>query len=346
MHDFPKRLSLTVTNACNLRCKMCGQWSEGGYIAADPSVIKNELKLADWKRVVDEAADNGIGMIILRGGETFMMPGIIELLEHIAAKGIFSCIDTNGTLLERFAEDLVRIGRMHLTFSVDGPEEVHDAVRGVPGTFKRLKTGIAKLNALDPDGKVGRGACFTISRYNWQSLGILPEVIRSLGLKQVNIVPYYYITEEAGLRYEKILKEKLGCAAFSWRGFHHEDSGVDITRFPEQLSRYHASLEDLTDYPYMPLTEAQYLTWFSDVTTRTTEPECPNAENLADIQPDGSVNSCVDFCDCIFGNIRNTTLAEIWNGDRAVRFREYRRKQEMPVCLRCGAKYMGVVNEG
>jgi MoaA/NifB/PqqE/SkfB family radical SAM enzyme len=30
--DFPSVVSLTVSIACNLRCRMCGQWSEEGYI--------------------------------------------------------------------------------------------------------------------------------------------------------------------------------------------------------------------------------------------------------------------------------------------------------------------------
>lgn len=49
--------------------------------------------MSDWKRLVDEAASGGIGMILLRGGEPFLMPGIIELIEHIRSKGIFTCID-------------------------------------------------------------------------------------------------------------------------------------------------------------------------------------------------------------------------------------------------------------
>jgi hypothetical protein len=30
--EFPEYISFTVTNSFNLRCGMCGQWSEEGYI--------------------------------------------------------------------------------------------------------------------------------------------------------------------------------------------------------------------------------------------------------------------------------------------------------------------------
>ncbi len=30
--EFPQIVTLTVTNQCNLRCRMCAQWSEEGYM--------------------------------------------------------------------------------------------------------------------------------------------------------------------------------------------------------------------------------------------------------------------------------------------------------------------------
>ena len=137
--NFPQSISLTITNHCNLRCQMCGQWSEEGYIRCNLESLKHEMSVADWKGVVDELAAHNIKSMLLRGGEIFMFPGIIELLEYIHNKSMFISIDTNGTMLKQYAEDIVRIGNMHLTISVDGPESVHDAVRGVPGTFQRIK---------------------------------------------------------------------------------------------------------------------------------------------------------------------------------------------------------------
>lgn len=77
---------------------MCGQWSEEGYIRRNTERLKHEMSLADWKRVVDELATHAIPSLLLLGGETFMFPGIVELLEYIHAKGMFISIDTNGTL--------------------------------------------------------------------------------------------------------------------------------------------------------------------------------------------------------------------------------------------------------
>jgi len=233
---FPQSISLTITNHCNLRCQMCGQWSQEGYIRGNPERLKHEMTLADWKRVIDELVAHDVPDLLLRGGEPFMFPQIIELLEYIHDKGVFISIDTNGTMLARHAGEIARIGGMHLTISVDGPEAIRDEVRRVTGTFQRLKDGIARICAAEEEtgNKIGRSICFTISRYNYRFLGAMPEVARSLGIGSIAIVPYHYFPDSTGARYEQEL-HSLGCEAFSWAGFHHEDSGVEVEEFIRQL---------------------------------------------------------------------------------------------------------------
>jgi MoaA/NifB/PqqE/SkfB family radical SAM enzyme len=339
--DFPQSVSLTITNHCNLRCQMCGQWSQEGYIRRKTDSLKHEMTLVDWKRVIDELAAHGIPYLLLRGGEPFMFPGIIELLEYIHSKGMYISIDTNGTLLKQYAADIARIGNLHLTISVDGPEEIHDIVRGVKGCFQKIREGVAQLSELEANGgnKISRSICFTISQYSYKGLGVMPDVARGLGLGSIAIVPYYYFPAWVGKVYEKELGE-LDCQAFSWIGFHHEDSGVNPDEFQRQFRQYQATLGEVYSYPYMPLGENQYRTWFADTQSPVGPLYCQNVEKLIDIQPDGSANFCVDFVDYSFGNVREAGIAELWNGERAEQFREYRRKKPLAVCYRCGAKYM------
>ena len=339
--NFPESISLTITNHCNLRCQMCGQWSKQGYIRRNKESLRHGMSLTDWKHVVDELAAHDIRSLLLRGGEVFMYPGFIEFLEYIHSKNMFISIDTNGTMIKQYAEDILRIGNIHMTISVDGPEAVHDAVRGVPGTFKRIKEGLARLSELETQGenKISRSICFTISQYNYRSLEFMPEVARSLGLGAITIVPYYYFPESAGRSYDGQL-HRLGSNAFTWEGFHHEESGVDFDEFQRQYHRYLANLGAVHDYPYMPLDEEQYRAWFRDSQIPVGHLHCLNIEKLIDIQPDGSANFCVDFVDYSFGNVREASIEELWNWERAERFRQYRRKHALAVCQRCGAKYM------
>jgi MoaA/NifB/PqqE/SkfB family radical SAM enzyme len=341
MASFPSSISLTITNACNLRCQMCGQWSAEGYVRCQPERLKHEMSLQDWMRIIDQLADHSIPSLLLRGGEPFVFPGILDLLRYIHDKGIFISIDTNGTRLEPYAEEIVRIGKIHLTISLDGPEETHDQVRGVKGTFAKVRSALEALKAAEARvGKtISKSFNFTISPYSIHGLGALPDAVRSLGLNAVAIVPYYYFPQAVGRAYAAEL-QSLDSPAPSWIGFHHEESGVPFELFQEQYRQYKANLGGITDFPYMAFTEEQYRGWFADAVTPVAPTHCTNVEKLIDIQPNGDANFCVDFIDYVIGNVREESIEAVWNSPRAERFRAYRREHPLAVCARCGAKYM------
>jgi MoaA/NifB/PqqE/SkfB family radical SAM enzyme len=342
--SFPRFVSFTITNACDLHCRMCGQWSAEGYMHGRPA--RPGMALGDWMRVADEVAAHGVQGVLVRGGEPLSWPGIIELLDHMAGKGLFISIDTNGTRVAELAPALARIGRrLHLTVSVDGPEEIHDAVRGSPGCFRKIAAGLTALADEErrQGVKISRSLTFTISPWSVRGLGAMPGVARALGVQSMCIVPYYYVPEALGRAYERELQEELGCAAFSWRGFHHETSGVDFGLLREQLRLYRAGLAGLTDFPYMPFSEEEYRTWFEDPAAPVRSAECRSVEHVADIQPTGEVDFCVDFPDYSLGNVREATLDQLWNNERACRFRNRRRAKPFSACHRCGAKYMALM---
>jgi radical SAM protein with 4Fe4S-binding SPASM domain len=326
---------------------MCGQWSEEGYIKNNSLEGNSRLNLQDWKRLVDEIARHTIRFILIRGGEPFLFPGIIDLLKYINTKGIFLSIDTNGTILNKYAADLVRMGNMHITFSVDGPEEIHDEVRGVQGSYQKIKENIALLNTLEKENskKISRSICFTISKYSYKGLGAMADVARSMGISSVNIVPYYYYSTKIGKLYEEELEKHFDCTPFSWKGFHYEDSGIDFDIFRKEFRRYQATLEGIENFPYMPFQENDYKLWFHDSVTPVGSTDCLNVEHLIDIQPNGNANFCVDFPDYTFGNVMNSSIEEIWNSPAANKFRNYRREKPLAVCYRCGAKYIAELKE-
>jgi hypothetical protein len=167
----------------------------------------------------------------------------------------------------------------------------------------------------------------------------MPEVARRLRIPTILIVPYYWYPEAVGRQYEAELRT-LDCRAFSWRGFHHDESGVDRDEFLLQLRRFKATLGDVRVFPYLELSDDGFATWFADASTPVGPRECWIIDDLIDIQPDGSANFCVDLPDYTIGNVKTASIEELWNSPAAERFREYRRRQALAVCHRCGAKYM------
>lgn len=344
---FPQFISFTLLNACNLRCKMCGQWSETGYVKNKIVNANPQLNVSYWKRLVDEISEHKIRFILIRGGEPFLFPQIMELIEYANSKGLFLSIDTNGTVINKFVNALVKLGNMHITFSVDGPEQIHDEVRGIKGSFNKIKENIALFNQLEKENtsRISKSICFTISKYSFKGLGAMPAVARDMGISSINIVPYYYFSKETGEKYETELKENFNSTAFSWKGFHHEDSGIDFEIFKKEYENYISTLSDIENFPFMTLNLAEYKAWFESCNILVGSTRCMNIESLIDIQPNGDANFCIDFPDYSFGNVKESSIEEIWNSEKAEKFRTYRREKPLAICYRCGAKYCSEIKE-
>jgi len=345
--DFPQFISFTVLNACNLRCKMCGQWSETGYVKNKIVDANPQLKLSDWKRLIDEISEHNIRFILIRGGEPFLFPGIMELIEYANSHGIFLSIDTNGTVLEKFVDDLVKLENLHITFSVDGPEHIHDEVRGINGSYKKIKENISLINELEKKNnkKISKSICFTISKYSYKGLGEMPAVAREMGITSINIVPYYYFSTETGEKYESELKENFDSNVYSWKGFQQENSDIDFDIFKNEYKKYISTLDGIENFPFMPFELDEYNEWFDNSNSIVGSEKCMNVESLIDIQPNGDANFCIDFPDYSIGNIKDMSIAEIWNGEKAEKFRNYRREKHLAICYRCGAKYCSEIKE-
>ncbi|MBI2298451.1 MAG: radical SAM protein [Armatimonadetes bacterium] len=136
-------LGLCLTWACNAspKCLYCNQ-----------RPTRRRLALADWKRVVDEAADSGSKpYIYLTGGEPLLwqrrLYGPDGLIRHAAALGCPANVNTNALRLSpATALRLVSSGLAKIHISLDSANpEVHDAMSGVPGRWERAVAGIENL---------------------------------------------------------------------------------------------------------------------------------------------------------------------------------------------------------
>jgi radical SAM protein with 4Fe4S-binding SPASM domain len=135
-----------LTEQCNLSCKHCYQ----GARCAD------ELSLPEITDVVEEVSDmlkdwsDTYGVAFSRsfnitGGEPFLKPDLFEILGEIRKRGIDVYLLTNGTLVSRErAKRLADLGIKGVQVSIEGPEDVHDSIRGA-GSFAAAAAGIERL---------------------------------------------------------------------------------------------------------------------------------------------------------------------------------------------------------
>lgn len=124
----PVNLTWEVTYACNLRCTHC--LSASGEPAAD------ELTTTEALGLVEQMHQERVFQINFGGGEPFMRPDFEEILAACHARGIMTCISTNGTLLDAaLVERLARTRLVAIQVSLDGAEKnTCEAIRGT-GTY-------------------------------------------------------------------------------------------------------------------------------------------------------------------------------------------------------------------
>lgn len=139
-------LIVFVTSRCNFRCPNCFYLDNLGRGA-------NDMTLDEFKRVTP-----GLGRLLwlsFSGGEPSLRDDLPELAVNFYENTRFKRfnIPTNGFLSERItsmiAEMLPHIpADFSVTVSVDGINELHDELRGTPGSFEALSKTIHKLKEL------------------------------------------------------------------------------------------------------------------------------------------------------------------------------------------------------
>jgi MoaA/NifB/PqqE/SkfB family radical SAM enzyme len=128
-----ERMDIALSEYCNLTCQMCRRPSEALFMDKERC-----------KRVIGEAARLGIPVISFSGGEPFVHPGLMDILEYAFSVGVRVQMVSNGTLIKR--ERLEFLAQLDcLTISVDGTEAAHDHIRQKPGTWRRTMRTIEWL---------------------------------------------------------------------------------------------------------------------------------------------------------------------------------------------------------
>ena len=137
MHGFgPKRLSVELTNICNLHCSYCLRDEDALYHTPahffSPDLLNNILTRA--REVM------GITAVIFTGGEPILHPEFEGILGVSAANDLKISFVTNGWHFDRVWSSILthREAITHVAFSLDGATpETHDAWRG-SGSFERV----------------------------------------------------------------------------------------------------------------------------------------------------------------------------------------------------------------
>ncbi|MCB9779544.1 MAG: radical SAM protein [Alphaproteobacteria bacterium] len=191
-------LWLQVTGTvCNIACRHC-------FISCGPKVRIHDLMTVDQCRAaIDAAAAHGCRAYAFTGGEPFLHPDILALVDLALARGPLDIL-SNGMLIdEPLAQALARRFReaphgFDVRISLDGlSAEENDPVRG-RGVFDATVQGIRNLVAAGMEPVV---AVTTVHADHESAQGrqAFYELLRGLGVAhpRVKLIPPFRIGREA-----------------------------------------------------------------------------------------------------------------------------------------------------
>ena len=167
------------TLRCNLHCRHCGSDCKA-------TAGLKDMPLEDFLPVLDQVKAAGLDthkiMIVVSGGEPLMRPDLELCGQAFHDREFPWGMVTNGYALtrERFIR-LLAAGLGSMTVSLDGLEEDHDWMRGVPGSFHRAEKAIRMACAV-PDFVFDVVTC--VNQRNYPHLEEIKEFLLGCGLKQ------------------------------------------------------------------------------------------------------------------------------------------------------------------
>jgi radical SAM protein with 4Fe4S-binding SPASM domain len=129
-----------LTLKCDLACRHCG--SRAGVAR------EQEITVEEARGIAAQLADLGTREIAFIGGEAYLHPRWLEIVEVVAALGIRPTMTSGARALD--AEACVRAaeaGLQAISVSIDGLESTHDTLRAVPGSWRACMAALGHIQA-------------------------------------------------------------------------------------------------------------------------------------------------------------------------------------------------------
>ncbi|MDR2965144.1 MAG: radical SAM protein [Treponema sp.] len=342
-HDHFKNLALVYfkpTGACNLRCVMCGQYGDKGVMnkcAAEEN--KKTLPLETWKNFVDQIAPKK-PTIYVWGGEPFLYKDLMPLCKYMVDKGLFVAVNSNGTLMERYAEQIVRDKWSTIFVSLDAFRDVNDELRG-KGTYDKVIAGFKAINEekQKQKSKYPMLAIVTVvTNKNYMDLANLSEASKEYNIDLHIYNLGTYTNDNIVATQKKFMKEKLDtdidCLEAYNTGYN---LGIDGQKLHGILSDIQEKNFGHTVLTVPTLNPEKTHTYYAELETPVRN-HCVVPWCQLNVNYNGDVHFCADYPDYILGNITEQPIKEIYNGERANLFRKTIHECEggmFPGCLRC-----------
>jgi SynChlorMet cassette radical SAM/SPASM protein ScmE len=311
----PERITLNITNRCNLACRYCA--------VSSTKNAAGDLTLAEWTSVIDELARIKVFQLLISGGEPFLRDDFTDILKCITRHPVRIAVNTNGTRLRKdVLAHLAESGRLnYVQVSLDGPNAaVHDALRG-SGSFAMLCKGIDRLQRY----QIPFHFFVVVHRLNFRHLEEIVRFAQNCGAKR---------TAFSALLPQGSAIDHLNELMLTFK--EKKQVEMDLRRLRRKYPRRVGG------------TLMQSIDWMDQISELDFEKQPPRQANRVTscggsvtecaIRPEGWVIPCDRLWEYTVGNVRDLPFQDIWlhsEGFRKFRERYQRRMDDFEECRGC-----------
>jgi MoaA/NifB/PqqE/SkfB family radical SAM enzyme len=309
-------LILNAHSRCNCRCVMCDIWKRE---------TNDQIRTEDMKRHRASLLNLGVRHVVLTGGEPLLHNDLPALCNFFREQNIRLTLLTTGLLFLKRADDVATLFDDAIV-SIDGPREVHDAVRRIDGAYDLIGKGIAAIRQRSPSFSI---TCrTTVQKANHRLLRATVQGTKALHLDSISFLAAD-LTSEAfnrpliwpGEKQNQIALNNEEAAAL-------EDEIERLIVENEADFRRRYIVESAAKLRRISLHFREHLDQ-----AKPESPLCNAPWVSAVVEVDGSVRPC--FFHKKIGNISSSSLEEVINGETAQSFRETLNVETNPTCRRC-----------
>lgn len=319
---------------------MCGQWGDNGAFKEFTSEKLRDTLPLEYAKAVVADVENFNPTITLFGGEPMMHKDWIKILECIKQAGLRCNIVSNATLLSQYAEPLVDLQIDEIIFSLDGSREIHDKMRGLPGSFDRALEGFVELSDLKNKKNRNRPIVTincTIFENNYKRLSELVEIAEEIQASSITYHHLLFMSQAMVQQHNKIFESQFRHRCNEWSGFVRDSlPEIDpdiLIKIIETLKRNNGKVK-INFYPNFTQDEIRRYYKEFEFTPDNYPNRCLSLWMAAYIFPNGDVRPYHSM-DYTLGNVGQKSFKDIWNDNKFQNYRRLVKKiRRFPVCAK------------
>jgi len=294
---LPKTVVVEATNMCMLKCPACATTNTSRR-------KKGVMPYATFKHLIDGIDWKPKRINFSYAGEPLLNTDLSRMIEYAAGKGIDSIVETNGMLLEKYADDLLRAGLYKLIIAFDGinQETVSKYRKGID--FDAVLRGIHRYTSGRDEGAYPKsevGLQFIVMKHNQH---LTDKAVEMAGQLRVDYIDFKSMALSSG---SGLSSETMEDVAMKYL-----PDSKEFTRYKRKNGKWRliGSRDQFCTY----LTSGTVIMWDGNVT-------------ICSMDVEGNM---------IVGNIFEKPLRKIWLSNEYFSMRKKAMRRAIKECKECG----------